>query len=120
MKANIKIALVLLSLSFSAQAQVLDFDVTWSEKIEAKKTVVSDMYNTGESNTFFTVNTAYKFGSSTTVLEKYENLKPVNEQELTIEVSRGDYLEQDVLELNNLLYAMEYNRTRENLSLIHI
>jgi len=97
-------------------AQVSDFEVTWSKKIEAKKTVVSDIFNTGEPNTFYAVNTAYKLGSSTTVLEKYENLIPTQEQELNIEVSRGDYLEQDVLELNNHLYAIEYNRTRENIS----
>jgi hypothetical protein len=117
MKINITITIALVCVSTFCMAQISDFDVTWSEKIEAKKTLVSDIFSTGDLSTFYSVNTAYRFGGSTTVLEKYENLKPVNEQELTIEVSRGDYLEQDVLELNNLLYAMEYHRTRESISL---
>ena len=82
MKINITITIALVCVSTFCMAQISDFDVTWSEKIEAKKTLVSDIFSTGDLSTFYSVNTAYRFGGSTTVLEKYENLKPVNDRTL--------------------------------------
>jgi hypothetical protein len=118
MKANIKIVLVLLSLSFSAQAQVSDFHIEWSENIEVKKSLTNDIFYTGDPDIFYTESQSFKFSDRGIYLEKYENLKPTAKQKLSVEYSLGTVTQrQNVLELNDHLYAMEEHSSRENISL---
>ena len=118
MRSNIKIALVLLSLSFSAQAQVSDFEVEWGEKIAVKKMVVADILYAGNQTEFYAVNQSLRVFKGQTFLEKYNGLQKTVSKEIGNEYERGgDFSAYRISELKGNLYALKSIGTKESVSL---
>ncbi|MDA8886570.1 hypothetical protein OAD66_07520 [Bacteroidia bacterium] len=109
--------ITLLLFSQTAISQVSDMKLTWGEKLSAKKMLVTELLNTGEPNQFYAINQSLKLMNRETRLEKYDDLKKTEEVDLTREYKRGEYSSQEILELNNNLYSLNYNRTKPAISL---
>jgi hypothetical protein len=116
MKSKI-LTFTLVFLSVASLAQVSDFKVTWGEKIDARRMIVTDILSTDNKGEFYAINQSVKVFNRETSLEKYENLKKTKEINLASERSRGEYEKQDIIELNGNLYSLNYVKTKEDISL---
>ncbi|PCJ66847.1 MAG: hypothetical protein COA58_05190 [Bacteroidetes bacterium] len=116
MKTKFAVLLTML-FAISSMAQVDDMNVTWGEKIQARKKLVTDILYTGNSSEFYAINSSVKMFGGEKYLEKYEGLSKSNEKELENEYRRGIYSLINILELNDNLYALNSVKTKEKKSL---
>ena len=117
MKANIKIALVLLSSSFYAQAQVSDFEVEWGTKVKTNGKNVTDIYYTGDSSSFYVLTLANSLLAESSYLEKFQGLEEVNSKELRSNRTLNGFSRFSILELDNSLFALNLEQNRDQISL---
>jgi hypothetical protein len=108
---------LLFIISCCAHAQVDQMEIVWGENIKSKKTIITDILSIENQDEIYAIKQSMKLFNRETYLEKYQDLQLVEQVELTQEFVSGEMLMQDILELNNHLYALNYRRSKIDKSL---